>query len=57
MGKEIERLGATTWRILNYANRELRLSVGNVMNFAEMLNDGLGKLITERQITMSSDEV
>ena len=42
--KEIERLGATAQRILNNVNHELRLPVGNVMNFAEMLNDGLGKL-------------
>ena len=43
-GKEIERLGATAQKILNNVNHELRLPVGNVMNFAEMLNDGLGKL-------------
>lgn len=42
--KEIERLGATAKRILNNVNHELRLPVGNVVNFSEMLNEGLGKL-------------
>ena len=55
-GKEIERLGATSQRILNNVNHELRLPVGNVMNFAEMLNDGLGKF-SEEQLKMLSDEV
>ncbi|MEM6339480.1 MAG: histidine kinase dimerization/phospho-acceptor domain-containing protein, partial [Pseudomonadota bacterium] len=55
-GKEIERLGATAQRILNNVNHELRLPVGNVMNFAEMLNDGLGKF-NEEQLKMLSDEV
>jgi len=55
-GKEIERLGATAQKILNNVNHELRLPVGNVMNFAEMLNDGLGKL-DEQQLKMLSDEV
>ena len=55
-GKEIERLGATAQRILNNVNHELRLPVGNVMNFAEMLNDGLGKFNAE-QLKMLSDEV
>ena len=55
-GKEIERLGATAQKILNNVNHELRLPVGNVMNFAEMLNDGLGKL-NENQLKMLSDEV
>jgi signal transduction histidine kinase len=54
--KEIERLGATAQRILNNVNHELRLPVGNVMNFAEMLNDGLGKL-NENQLKMLLDEV
>jgi signal transduction histidine kinase len=54
--QEIERLGATAQRILNNVNHELRLPVGNVMNFAEMLNDGLGKL-NENQLKMLSDEV
>jgi signal transduction histidine kinase len=38
---EIERLGATAQKILNNVNHELRLPVGNVMNFAEMLSGGL----------------
>ena len=54
--KEIERLGATAQRILNNVNHELRLPVGNVMNFAEMLNDGLEKYSKEH-LKMLSDEV
>jgi Na+/proline symporter/signal transduction histidine kinase len=54
--KEIERLGATGQRILNNVNHELRLPVGNVMNFAEMLNEGLDKFNPE-QLKMLSDEV
>lgn len=54
--KEIERLGATAQRILNNINHELRLPVGNVMNFAEMLNEGLGKL-SDKQLKILSDEV
>ena len=54
--KEIERLGATAQRILNNVNHELRLPVGNVMNFAEMLNAGLGKF-NEEQLKSLSDEV
>jgi Na+/proline symporter/signal transduction histidine kinase len=54
--KEIERLGATAQKILNNVNHELRLPVGNVMNFAEMLNEGLGKFSPE-QLKMLSDEV
>lgn len=54
--KEIERLGSTAQRILNNVNHELRLPVGNVMNFAEMLNDGLGKF-NEEQLKTLSDEV
>lgn len=42
--KEIERLGSTAKRILNNVNHELRLPVGNVVNFAAMLNEGLDKL-------------
>jgi Na+/proline symporter/signal transduction histidine kinase len=41
--KEIERLGATAQKILNNVNHELRLPVGNVINFSEMLYKGLGK--------------
>jgi Na+/proline symporter/signal transduction histidine kinase len=54
--KEIERLGATAQKILNNVNHELRLPVGNVMNFSEMLNEGLGKF-DDNQLKMLSDEV
>jgi signal transduction histidine kinase len=54
--REIERLGATAQKILNNVNHELRLPVGNVMNFAEMLNEGLGNF-NESQLKMLSDEV
>ena len=53
---EIERLGATAQKILNNVNHELRLPVGNVMNFAEMLSGGLGKY-TKKQLKELSDEV
>lgn len=39
--KEIDRLGSTAQRILNNVNHELRLPVGNVINFAEMLSTDL----------------
>ena len=54
--KEIERLGATAQKILNNVNHELRLPVGNVMNFAEMLSGGLGKY-NKKQLKELSDEV
>ncbi|HJK86915.1 MAG TPA: hypothetical protein QKA08_04025 [Candidatus Megaira endosymbiont of Nemacystus decipiens] len=41
--KEIERLGATAQKILNNVNHELRLPVGNVMNFSQMKCEGLDK--------------
>jgi Na+/proline symporter/signal transduction histidine kinase len=41
--KEIERLGATAQKILNNVNHELRLPIGNVVNFSEMLHESLGK--------------
>lgn len=41
--KEIERLGATAQKILNNVNHELRLPIGNVVNFSEMLHGTLGK--------------
>ena len=53
---EIERLGATAQKILNNVNHELRLPVGNVMNFAEMLSEGLEKFDKD-QLKMLSDEV
>ncbi|HJK86556.1 MAG TPA: ATP-binding protein [Candidatus Megaira endosymbiont of Nemacystus decipiens] len=54
--KEIERLGATAQKILNNVNHELRLPVGNVMNFSQMLCDGLGQY-TPAQLKELSDEV
>ncbi|MCP5369163.1 MAG: hypothetical protein H6909_00490 [Rickettsiaceae bacterium] len=54
--KEIERLGATSQKILNNVTHELRLPVGNVMNFAEMLSDSLDKMNKE-QLKELSDEV
>ncbi|MDG1436799.1 MAG: HAMP domain-containing sensor histidine kinase [Rickettsiaceae bacterium] len=54
--KEIDRLGSTAQRILNNVNHELRLPVGNVMNFAEMLHEGLGKF-NDSQLKNLSDEV
>ena len=53
---EIERLGATAQKILNNVNHELRLPVGNVMNFAEMLSGGLEKY-NKKQLKELSDEV
>jgi Na+/proline symporter/signal transduction histidine kinase len=41
--KEIDRLGATAQKILNNVNHELRLPIGNVVNFSEMLHESLGK--------------
>jgi Na+/proline symporter/signal transduction histidine kinase len=41
--KEIERLGTTAQKILNNVNHELRLPIGNVVNFSEMLHETLGK--------------
>lgn len=54
--QEIERLGATAQKILNNVNHELRLPVGNVMNFAQMLSEGLEKYSTEH-LKMLLDEV
>lgn len=45
--KEIARLGSNTQKILNNVNHELRLPIGNVLNFSEMLNEGLGKYSTD----------
>ncbi|MEA0971130.1 Signal transduction histidine kinase domain protein [Candidatus Megaera venefica] len=53
---EIERLGSTAQKILNNVNHELRLPVGNVMNFAEMLSGGLEKY-NKDQLKELSDEV
>jgi Na+/proline symporter/signal transduction histidine kinase len=54
--KEIERLGATAQKILNNVNHELRLPVGNVMNFSEMLYQGLEKH-TPEMLKELSDQV
>lgn len=54
--QEIERLGATSQKILNNVTHELRLPVGNVMNFAEMLSDGLDKM-DKKLLKELSDEV
>ena len=54
--QEIERLGATAQKILNNVNHELRLPVGNVINFAEMLSEGLEKYSKE-QLKVLCDEV
>ena len=53
---EIERLGATAQKILNNVNHELRLPVGNVMNFAEMLAGGL-ETYSKAQLKILSKEV
>ena len=50
--KEIERLGITTQKMINNINHELRLPVGNVMNFAELLNKGLNSYTTEQLKTL-----
>ena len=54
--KEIERLGATSQKILNNVTHELRLPVGNVMNFASLLSESLDQLSKE-QLKELSDEV
>ncbi|MFK8040608.1 MAG: ATP-binding protein [Rickettsiaceae bacterium] len=41
--QEIARLSSTSQKILNKVNHELRLPVGNVSNFSEMLYEHLGK--------------
>ena len=54
--QEIERLGSTAQKILNNVNHELRLPVDNVVNFAEMLNDGLEKF-DKSYLKILSEEV
>jgi len=54
--KEIERLSETSNRILNNVTHELRLPVGNVMNFAEMLSEHVEKM-QDQHVKMLSDEV
>ena len=53
---EIGRLGATAQKILNNVNHELRLPIGNVMNFSEMLRDDLEKY-DKKHLKIISDEV
>lgn len=53
--KEIERLGATAQKILNNVNHELRLPIGNVMNFSDMLHEALQK--SGQHIQELSEEV
>ncbi len=53
---EIERLGSTAQKIINNVNHELRLPVGNVINFAEMLSVGLEKY-SKNQLKELSNEV
>ncbi|MGC0372280.1 MAG: hypothetical protein DGJ47_000990 [Rickettsiaceae bacterium] len=54
--KEIERLNKTSNRILNNVTHELRLPVGNVMNFAEMLSEQVEGM-KDNHLKMLSDEV
>ncbi len=53
---EISRLGATAQKILDNVNHELRLPVGNVMNFAEMLSENLEEY-DDDGLKQLSDEV
>ena len=52
---EIDRLGATAQKILNNVNHELRLPIGNVMNFSEMLQDNLEKYDKEHLKIISKE--
>ena len=54
--QEIDRLGAAAQKILNNVNHELRLPVGNVMNFAEMLKESLTKK-GDKYVRELADEV
>jgi signal transduction histidine kinase len=54
--REIDRLGFTAQKILNNVNHELRLPVGNVMNFVELLKNGLGKF-NDSQLKELASEV
>ncbi|MGC0371756.1 MAG: hypothetical protein DGJ47_000456 [Rickettsiaceae bacterium] len=54
--KEIARLNETSNRILNNVTHELRLPVGNVMNFAEMLSEQVDAM-KDSHLKMLSDEV
>jgi len=54
--QEIERLNTTSQKILNHIVHELRLPVGNVMNFKEILSNGLEKMDKEL-LKELSDEI
>ena len=53
--KEIERLGKTAQLILNNVNHELRLPLGSVLNFSEILSEGLSKYSKEQLKTLSDE--
>jgi Na+/proline symporter/signal transduction histidine kinase len=55
--KEIDRLGQTSQRILNNVNHELRLPIGNVVNFSEMLQGTLGRLENNKLVKELAKEV
>lgn len=54
--QEIDRFSATSQKILNYIVHELRLPIGNVMNFTEILFHGLEK-IDKELLQELSDEI
>lgn len=55
--KEIDRLGQTSQRILNNVNHELRLPIGNVVNFADMLHETLQKTEDNELLKKMAEEV
>jgi Na+/proline symporter/signal transduction histidine kinase len=55
--KEIDRLGQASERILNNVNHELRLPIGNVVNFSEMLQGTLGRLENNKLVKELAKEV
>jgi len=54
--KEADRLGIISQKILNNVNHELRLPVGNVVNFSEMLDEML-KSSDQKYLQGLSDEI
>lgn len=54
--QEIERLGEIAKKILNHLTHELHLPIGNVVNFSEILSDGLDK-INKAMLEELADEV
>jgi Na+/proline symporter/signal transduction histidine kinase len=54
--KEIERLGATAQKILNNVNHEMRIPIGSVINFSDMLHESLMKS-NDTHLQKLSDEV